>query len=364
MRYTGTVSFVEQNGSVHARGVYKKNGQRKEKWCKVTTTKKAAKETVIEKIERDLSGEQVKTFRQLAEYYKAHHAVEAEYVGDEKVRGIKTWKQARSVVGDLTRFYKDAELNSITRDRLSAYRVQLAKKPVKHIRDKKEVWEQRSLASVNQHMRILRTVLGIAEQEGWISKVPKFKGLISSASEAKREDMPTTVELTRILQACGTRQRLNHVRPIVIMLADTGARPVELWNLKWKDVDLDKRLVTLTNDKGKRRNRREVPISARLYDELMELPRTNHLVFGGLKSVKRAWQSIKKLAKVDVDLYSLRHFFATRIDMMPMSQNQREKLLGHTSGAMFGRYAKLTDETIVSVREMLDAENVVSDAVH
>jgi integrase len=89
--------------------------------------------------------------------------------------------------------------------------------------------------------------------------------------------------------------------------------------------------------------------------ELNAQPRLNPFVFGGIKSIKRAWTSIKQIADVNVDLYSLRHLFATRIDLMPISQNQKQKLMGHTSAAMFGRYAKLTEETVEEVRELLNA---------
>jgi integrase len=354
--FTGKVSFVERNGKLYARATYRdKDGTRKQLWRTVTGKRSDAKTEVIKEVERIIDGKDdtPRTFADLAEYFKKTRAIPAEFVNDEKVRGTKTYKQTRSVVEALSNFYGNARLEHLTRDAVQKYRLHVLAQPDR--RYKATTRSGRSVSSVNQHLRILRAMLNIAKQERWITEVPSFKGLISSAAEARREAYPTEKEFQRILEACGERQRLNHVKAIVLMIADTGARPVELWQLKWTDVDLEKANVTYTSDKGIRRTRRTIPLSERCIVELNAQPRLNPFVFGGIKSIKRAWTSIKQIADVNVDLYSLRHLFATRIDLMPISQNQKQKLMGHTSAAMFGRYAKLTEETVEEVRELLNA---------
>lgn len=355
MRFTGTVSFVTQNGSTFARATYKKDDQRKQIWRKVTDKKSDAKAEVVKEIERILNDEpdKVKTFHDLAEYYKKTRAIPAEYRHDEKIRGAKTHKQLKSVVSALDSFYRDTELHRLTRDAVQRYRIHILEKSVRRVIDDDVHLVQRSVASINQHLRTLRAMLNVAKQERWIDEVPSFKGLISSAAEARREAYPTPEQFQAILMACMTRQRLNHVRPIALMIAETGARPIELWNLTWGDIDFENESVTYTSDKGVRRSRRTVPLTKIVLRELMELPRNGELVFG-VKSIKRAWKSVCKIAKVEVDLYSLRHLFATRLDMMSISQNQKQKMMGHLSSQMFGRYAKLTDETVDVVRDLLN----------
>jgi integrase len=263
MRFTGKIAFLEKHGSPYARGNYVKDGKRKQVWRKVVTTKAAARAEVIAEIERILNDEEseTRTFSDLAAYYKKTRAIPAEFVHDEKVRGTKTHRQLAHVIDQLGAYFADTELRRITRDVVQGYRVAILNKPVRR-RDEKgaAVYRTRSVASVNQHLRILRAMLNVAKQERWLDEVPSFKGLISSAAEAKREDMPTAEEFRRILDACDARQRLNHVKPIVLMVADTGARPTELWHLKWEDLDLENRNVTLTSDKGVRRTRRTIPL--------------------------------------------------------------------------------------------------------
>jgi integrase len=348
MRFTGKVSFVERKGSTFARATYLQNGKRREVWRKVEGKRRDAQNAVINEIESILSNTDStpRTFHELAEYVIKTKAIPANFVNDEKVKGIKTYKQMRSVIGDLDTFYDDTPLTKMTRDAVQRYRVHIIEKPARG--------KQRSNASVFQHLRILRSVLNVAEQERWMDRAPSFKGLISSAAEARREDIPSRETFDRILDATQERQRLNHIKPVVLMIADCGARPVELWYLKWSKVDFETMEVTLMSDKGVRRHYRTVPITTRVAEALQKLPRLNEYVFGGIKSVKRGWNSIRLLAKTEVDLYSLRHVFATRLDMMPISQNQRQKLMGHSSKEMFGRYAKLTQETSDAVRQYLE----------
>lgn len=312
---------------------------------------------VVEEIERLLNGRQestITTFHELIEYYRDKYAVAPVYVHDEKVKGKESWRKVRSVLGFLDEFFGSKPLERMTRGAVEDYRVHLFQKRVKRTRDGETVYEQRSLASVNEHLRILRTVLGVAETEKWIDRAPSFKGLISTGGERKRERIPTEAEFLRVLEATQTRSRLNHVKPIALMIADAGARPKELWRLKWPDLDLENRTVILTSYKGKRVLRRAIPLSDRLHAEMVKVPHINEYVFGGIQDIKTAWGSIRKIAGVDFTPYALRHFFATRIDLMPISQNQKEKLMGHTSGAMFGRYAKLADTTLDNVRTMLN----------
>ena len=68
------------------------------------------------------------------------------------------------------------------------------------------------------------------------------------------------------------------------MMAFAGARPEELYTLKWTDVDIEKGLVVFTSDKGKRRTRRTVGLTNRVGTALGNLPGDNELVFGGVKS--------------------------------------------------------------------------------
>lgn len=358
MRFGGTISFIEKHGSLFARGTYLKDGKRKQVCRKVVGKRKDAQNAVIDEIERILQGiEEPRTFHDLAQYYLKEKAVPAEFSQDRKIAGMKTYQKRISVIKQLDAYFGNVKLERITRDAVQRYRAHIAKKQV---RKKNEfgnfIWVERSLASVNEHLRTLRAMLNTAEHERWLDRKPSFKGLISLAAETRREDIPDKDEFLKILQACNTRQRLNHIKPIVLMIADTGARPVELWQLKWTDVDLEKGFVTLMSDKGVKRTYRTNPLTSRVVSELGKLDKYNEYVFGGIKGIKRGWRSIREISGCEVDLYSLRHVFATRLDMMPISQTQRQLLMGHAPKDTFARYAKLTSEVIEMVRERLESD--------
>jgi integrase len=105
---------------------------------------------------------------------------------------------------------------------------------------------QRTIASVNRELSMLRRMLNVAQREGWILRNPFTAGdsLISLADENKRERILTREEEIKLLGACETPQRL-HLKPILICALDTGMRQGEIFFLRWREVDLENRLVTI-----------------------------------------------------------------------------------------------------------------------
>lgn len=98
--------------------------------------------------------------------------------------------------------------------------------------------KQRSIAAVNRELEFFRTVLNYAFANGKLARNPFRTGngqpLIEKAAENKRERFPTFGEEMALLQVCvgeGERGRA-HLRPIIIVAADTGLRRNELFTLE------------------------------------------------------------------------------------------------------------------------------------
>jgi integrase len=84
-----------------------------------------------------------------------------------------------------------------------------------------------------------------------------------------------------------------HLRAIIIIASDTGLRQNELFTLSWKekDIDFENRQIRLRTINAKGNKARSIPMTQRVYEELLKLKEQrgdypSGLVFGGLKEVK------------------------------------------------------------------------------
>ena len=161
---------------------------------------------------------------------------------------------------------------------------------------------QRTIASVNRELSMLRRMLNVAQREGWILRSPFAAGdsLISLADENKRERILTREEEVKLLAACETPQRA-HLKAILICALDTGMRQGEIFSLRWRDVDLEERLLNIQASHKKTMKERQVAITTRLALELERLKAGapddwDGLVFGILDNVKRSFTAARSKA--------------------------------------------------------------------
>ena len=116
---------------------------------------------------------------------------------------------------------------------------------------------KRSPGTVNRYMAPLSHALNIAMKEwGWIHdnpmlRVTKFKesrGRVRFLSDDERD---------RLLAVCRDSSS-TFLYPAVILAISTGMRRGELLGLSWKDIDLDREMITLHDTKNN--ERRAVPL--------------------------------------------------------------------------------------------------------
>jgi integrase len=86
-----------------------------------------------------------------------------------------------------------------------------------------------------------------------------------------------------------------YLRAVLIIAADTGLRRNELFTLSWKENDIDfaNRQIRLRAINAKWNKGRAIPMTQRVYEELLKLKKEygdheSGLVFGGFKEVKRS----------------------------------------------------------------------------
>lgn len=147
-------------------------------------------------------------------------------------------------------------------------------------------------------------------------------------------------------------QFVDHLRPMVLLSLNTGARQGELTKLRWESVNLDNAVMTLKGDTTKSGSTRHIPLNSEALDTLRRWQKqsTGHIVFPGrsggeLVEIKTAWGNLLKEAEIEAfRWHDMRHHFASRLVMAGVDLNTVRDLLGHSDLKMTLRYAHLAPE--------------------
>jgi integrase len=145
----------------------------------------------------------------------------------------------------------------------------------------------------------------------------------------------------------------DHLTPIVLLALNTGLRRGELFNLRWRDVDLGRAMLTVEGEGAKSNLTRHVPLNTEAVEVLKTwrskpAPAPDTFVVPGaegarLEDIKKGWLPLIKAAKVDAfTFHDLRHTFASKLVMAGVDLNTVRELLGHADLKMTLRYAHLT----------------------
>lgn len=317
------------------------------------------------------------TFAQLAERYLETKVVEAVYIGERKVAGMKHPDQVRRRVRQIAEYFGPSLVQQITYADLEAYKLHLVNKPTR-------TGGQRSIYDVNHHLRHLRAILNFALRNRWLRENPFHLGdpLVNAADELPRDRGQSPGEFQRLLDACYGRRA--HLRVLVLLGMDTALRPAEILRLKSSQIHLEEKLIVATATTTKTNREREVPISNRLaaalrdwldaglrewlyyspahgqvdHEELLNNPAAT--IFGNIKSVKVAWASACQEAGIkDLKFKDLRHWATT--DMVEagaraqVSDKHIMKITGHTQEKTFRRYLTTNRTTVERVGAALEA---------
>lgn len=153
----------------------------------------------------------------------------------------------------------------------------------------------------------------------------------------------------------------DHLTPLVVVALHTGLRRGELFAMRWDDVDLVNRRVTVHGANAKSGRTRHVDLNA-IAGKALEQWQTDRLaalsaravagplVFpsatgGTLDNVQTSWERIVKAAKVKgFRFHDLRHTFASKLVMAGVDLNTVRELLGHADLKMTLRYAHLSPD--------------------
>ena len=209
---------------------------------------------------------------------------------------------------------------------------------------------QRSPATVNRYVAALSHVFTIALREwGWVEDTP-FRKIANFKEPRGRVRFLSDEERTHLLKAC--RDHSDQLYIIIVIALSTGARRTEILSLTWKQVDLQRKRITLEETKND--ERRVLPLTGHAFELTQKLSKVRRidtdLVFPSPSNPSKPVniQNIFKtvLKKVGIDdfrFHDLRHSAASYLVMNGASLNEIAEILGHRTLEMVRRYAHLSE---------------------
>jgi len=205
---------------------------------------------------------------------------------------------------------------------------------------------------VNRDLGLLRIILKQAKRERFIAANPLDNREHFLTERGRIQARPFTIEEEKRM----LRVAHGYLRPLILLLLDTGLRPnAEALPLRWKDVDFERGMITVVSSKTPS-GLRTVPMTTRLKVELLRWKkltgRSSEFVFFHprnpavhLLHVPKSWNRLLRDANVAKRrLYDCRSTFCSRAYAAGIQPVLIELLMGHAGSSLVHTYAKADDD--------------------
>ncbi|MCA9637637.1 MAG: site-specific integrase [Myxococcales bacterium] len=229
-------------------------------------------------------------------------------------------------------------------------------------------------STLNNMLALLRLMLGTAKTWGVVSDIPEIKRV---KTPPETTDFYTSDQYEQLVAAARAIGR--HVEVMVLLGGDAGLRAGEMLALRWANVDLERRRLTVAENEWKGHlgppkggKVRHIVLTERLAGVLSELPRTTERVLWRLDTkgpevtkrcldgwLHRAQRAAGFPAKGP---HILRHTFCTRLAACGAPSRAIQGLAGHASVRTTDRYMHLAPQVLESAIKLLDRSARASGA--
>jgi integrase len=232
--------------------------------------------------------------------------------------------------------------------------------------------------TINMELGELSRAIGRTWRELWprVKKLEERKDVgraISPAEQGKLLDVAATL-------------RSPVVRTAIPLLMLTGLRSGEALSLRWRQVSLFERTITVGRAKTSSGTGRVIPINDDLavvlashrawFVERFGEPQLDHCLFPfgspqptepekPVTDISSGWDLVRSLSGVSCRLHDLRHTFCTRLAEAGVPESTMLALMGHMSRAMLERYshirmaAKREALAAITLRPVIENSEVV-----
>lgn len=229
--------------------------------------------------------------------------------------------------------------------------VKITKGVITNLRD--ELMKDRGVAAVNRYMTVLRSILNMARDDWeWIDVAPKIKRM----EEPRRVRFIEKSEARKLLD-----ELPRHLREKVTFALATGLRDSNVRLLRWEEVDLPNRMVTIDGSKMKNGKTLSIPLNDIAWDVLRKSNaakgRNEEWVFayGGKpvqRSGTRAFRNALKRAGIEnFRWHDLRHTWASWHIQKGTHTAAVREMGGWSDDRMVQRYAHLSTKHLRKVAD-------------
>ena len=142
------------------------------------------------------------------------------------------------------------------------------------------------------------------------------------------------------------KQKNPLIAPIIIFAVETGMRRSEMLELRWFDINKDKRTAKLINTKNG--EDRIVPLTRNAFEVLQTLEQDKEVVFPiTANCLQLAWRRVKKNADIDdLRFHDLRHEAISRFFEHGLTVPEVALISGHKDIRQLFRYTHLMPQKI------------------
>ena len=202
-------------------------------------------------------------------------------------------------------------------------------------------------STLKRELNPLRHMFEIAKTEWNIPlKENPLDKLKLNAPDNKRQRRLQAGEYDRLIKAAQTRQN-PWIEKLIIFAVETAMRRGEIFALRWSDVNLERRCVTILESKNG--HSRTIPLTLKAYALMQGLDREDDRVFPVTKNaLKMAWGRMMTLAEIDdLRFHDLRHEAVSRFFEMGLTVPEVASISGHRDMKMLMRYAHASEAVVL-----------------
>lgn len=209
-----------------------------------------------------------------------------------------------------------------------------------------------SKAAINRYIEIISKAFNMAIDNEWISKNPIKKNV--KFSQKNYVVRPLFPEEEQRLMKVLSEPQYEYLKGIVIVALNTALRRQNILDLTWEQIDLDGRVIEITENKSNKHIFK--PINDTLLQYFQSIPEEsrvgdvfiNPITGRKCKEIKRAWKTVKEKANItNFRFHDLKHTVGTRLADKGVPIHIIRAILDHSDIKTTMRYVHTADKQIV-----------------